>query len=141
MILRTMLSFSRPTLIFVFFALSWKLAYGSDGKRELQCSENNAKLTQYVSDDQKVHALWGQKYKDDHFFYCGFTEDHKIRLTDLNWFVKNREAVVDKSISIYKGRSNTCSEGKLLIFNDRTNLVMILNVHDFTTEKYQCANP
>jgi hypothetical protein len=63
-----------------------------------------------------VHALWGQKYKDDHFFYCGFTEDHKIPLTDLNWFVKNRDAVVDKSISIYKGRSNTCSEGKFADF-------------------------
>ncbi len=108
-------SFSRPLLIATFFVLSWQLAFGGD-KRELQCSENNAKLTRYVSDDQKVHALWGQKYKDDHFFYCGFIEDHKILLTDLNWFVKNREAVVDKSISIYKGLSNTCSEGKITDF-------------------------
>lgn len=53
-------------LIAVAFFPSWQLAYGGDDKRELQCSENNAKLTQYISDDQKVHALWGQKYKDDH---------------------------------------------------------------------------
>lgn len=89
----------RPVLIAVFFLLSWQLAFGSDGRRELQCSENNAKLTQYVSEDQKVHALWGQKYKDDHFFYCGFTEDHKIRLTDLNWFVNNRTLFRQRYIS------------------------------------------
>lgn len=128
-------------LFAVAFFPSWQLAYGSDGKREFQCSENNARFTQYISDDRKVHALWGQKLNDGHFASCGFIEDHKIRLIDINWFVNNREAVIDKSISIYKGHSNTCSEGKLLIFNDRTNLVMILNVHDFSTEKYQCTNP
>lgn len=47
-------------LIAVAFFPSWQLAYGGDDKRELQCSENNAKLTQYISDDQKVHALWGK---------------------------------------------------------------------------------
>jgi len=36
-----------------FFILSWQTAYGGENKREIECSNSNAKLTRYVSD-----AMW-----------------------------------------------------------------------------------
>ena len=93
-----------------------------------------------LGSDQKFGASWGEEFRIGQYASCGFTDGRKLLLTDSNLFV-DRSAVVDKSVVVYRGIGNHCSEGELLIFNDRTKLVMILNVHDLTTEKYQCAIP
>jgi hypothetical protein len=116
---------------------SWRPAFGVEHKREILCSEGNDKLTEYFDSDQKPHALWGQKGPSG-FFYCGFPEGVKMRLKDLSGFVGNPESD-SQAVSVYRGLSNSCSQGKLLIFNERTSAVVILEVQDFTSRKYQCA--
>jgi hypothetical protein len=123
--------------IAVFLAQSWRSAFGNEQKREILCSDANDKLTLYLDGNQKPHALWGQKSPNG-FFYCGFAEGIKMNLKDLSGSVGNLERN-SQTISVYQGRSDSCSQGKLLIFNERTNAVVILDVQDFTSQKYQCS--
>src|SRR5260370_15139662 len=102
-----------------------------DEKREYQCSEEKPvfvehyRLTQYIGSDGSAHALWGREYREGQFAYCGFAEGHRFRLTDLNMWA-NRESVVDKGVWVYRGTGNACSEGHLLVFNERTTSVLVL---------------
>jgi len=122
----------------VWFAQPYP-ANGVEQKREIQCSNGNDKLTEYVGSDQKLAAVWGQKGPSG-YFYCGFHDGYKIRLKDLTGFVGNQERDL-QNVSVYRGLSDSCSQGKLLIFNERVKSVAILNIQDFSTEKYQCSNP
>ncbi|WP_441232772.1 hypothetical protein [Bradyrhizobium sp. 1200_D9_N1_1] len=97
------------------------------------------RIIQYVGSDQKFGASWGEEFREGQYASCGFTDGRKFLLTDMNLYV-DRSGVADKSVMVYRGTGNHCSEGKLLIFNDRTNAVMVLKVHDFSAEKYQCSN-
>jgi hypothetical protein len=123
--------------IALFVAQSWWPAFGTEQKKEILCSDGNDKLTLYLDGDQKPRALWGQKSPNG-FFYCGFSEGAKINLRDLSGFVGNLERD-SQMVSVYRGRSDSCSQGKLLIFNERTGAVAILDVQDFSSQKYQCS--
>ena len=114
-------------------------AYGDEQKIEVFCSGGNDKLTEYLGSDQKLHALWGQKGPAG-FFYCGYPEGYKLLLKDLSGYVGNLERDL-QTVSVYRGRSDTCSQGKLLIFNNRTNSVAILDIQAFTSQTYTCAKP
>ena len=129
----------------MFFAFQ-TIPSRADETIRFQCSHHDPsnskvyRIIQYLGSDQKFGASWGEEFRKGQYASCGFTDGRKFLLTDMNLFV-DRSTVVDKSVVVYRGIGNHCSEGKLLIFNDRTKLVMILNVHDLTTEKYQCAIP
>lgn len=84
----------------VICAQSWRPAFGDEQKREVLCSGGNSKLTEYIGDDQKLHALWGQKAPTG-FFYCGFLEGVKMMLKDLSGYVGNSERDL-QTISVYR---------------------------------------
>jgi len=119
------------------------LSAEENDRKEFNCSatdDSNKKayrLTQYAGDKGVQNATWGTEYEAGKFASCGFTEGHKFKLTDMNLF-SDRSAVVGKNMATYRGIGNHCSEGQLLLFNERSNIVVILNVHSAVSLKFQC---
>jgi hypothetical protein len=113
-------------------------AYGDEQKRELRCADGEVKLTEYVDGEQKLRAHIEEKGPPGRNIYCGFYQGQKVLLKDISGFTGNPERDL-QAITVYRGLfDSACSQGKLLIVNNRTNLVVILNAHDFTMYKYQC---
>ena len=113
-------------------------------RKQFDCSSADVsikkayRLTQY-SRENVPNATWGTAYEEGKFASCGFTDGHKIKLTDMNLFA-DRSAVFGKNLSVYRGIGNHCSEGQVLIFNERTNVALILQVHSALLSKYQCTD-
>ena len=60
-------------------------------------------------------------------------------LKKLNWWIDGEP--LNRGVWVYRGLANTCSQGSLLIFNERANSVLIVNVSDFSSIKYECTRP
>jgi hypothetical protein len=133
---RLALRFPISLLIVFSFMLQGQAALGNDAKREFQCSEGNEKLTLYMS-EQKQGASFGVKTPHG-FVYAGFFDGIEVPLSRLVGFTGNSERDRE-NVLIYRGLSDTISQGKLLIFNERSNSLTILNVSNFEMSKSQCS--
>jgi hypothetical protein len=112
-------------------------ALGNDAKREFQCSEGNERLTLYIGDGQKQGASFGVK-SEHGFVYAGFFDGIEVPLSRLVGLTGNSERDRE-NVLIYRGLSDTISQGQLLIFNERSNSLMILKVSNFWISKSQCS--
>ena len=130
--------FAVPLLCAASFLVHQCPAYGDEQKRELRCADGDVKLTEYVDGEHKLSAHLEEKGPPGRTIYCGFYQGQKVLLKDISGVNGNSERDL-QAITVYQGLFDAaCSQGKLLIVNDRTNLVAILNAQDFTMSKYQC---
>ena len=67
---------------------------------------------------------------------CYFSEGHRIRLGDLAWW--RDPATAEKGVWVFRGIGNHCSQNQLLVYNEKTGIVLILNVIDMKSSEYQC---
>jgi hypothetical protein len=68
---------------------------------------------------------------------CYFNKGHSYKLTDLNLYLDR--SVEGMNVTTYAGIGDHCSEGELLVFNDKTKTVLIVTVSDFSNQKYICS--
>jgi hypothetical protein len=115
-------------------------AYGDEQKRELRCADGTVKLTEYA--DGELHALMEVKGPPGRSnIYCGYHRGQKVLLKDISGITGNSERDL-QAITVYRGLFDVaCSQGELLIVNNRTNLVAILNAQDLTMHKFSCDKP
>jgi hypothetical protein len=72
-----------------------------------------------------------------HFDYgCGFYEVGRISLGDLALWSDPRTAA--KGVWVFRGVGDHCSQNQLLIYNESTRKVVILNSSDMSSVVYQC---
>jgi hypothetical protein len=116
-------------------------AYADEQKRELRCADGDVKLTEYV-DGEQLHALMEVKGPPGRSnIYCGYFQGQKQLLKDISGITGNSERDL-QAITVYRGLfDSACSQGELLIVNNRANLVAVLKVQDFTMYKYKCEKP
>jgi hypothetical protein len=96
------------------------------------------RLIQYLGSNKNFGASWGEEFRAGQYASCGFTDGRRFSLTDVGLFIE-KSAVVDKSVAVYRGIGDHCSEGKLLIFNERTKLAMIIAVQTLDASRFRCS--
>ena len=67
---------------------------------------------------------------------CGYSAGYEFKLRKLNLWTDGEPA--DRGVWVYRGLGNTCSEGTLLIFNERTASVLVVKTSDFVSTSYKC---
>lgn len=133
----------KHVLLIGLIVASFSVPTFAEEQRDYNCSQSNPifihnyRLRRYVANDGKSGASWGEEYERGKYASCGFVDGHKIKLTDLNLW-ENREAVADKNTWVYRGIGNSCSQGHLLMFNERTLSLLIVDVGTFVSTKYMC---
>ena len=130
-----MVTEKRPrTVCIALLCASFSVVSGTALGQELLCDNDHQLIlrpttaswgTGFVNEGQQT---WGR---------CGFVNGHEIALTAINLY-PNRGEMASKDVRIYHGIGDHCSQGQLLIFNDQTQRVMILNVFDYSFEQYAC---
>jgi hypothetical protein len=127
-----------PLLCAASFFVHQYPAYGDEQKRELRCEAGDIKLTEYI-DGEKLHALMEVKGPPGRSnIFCGYFQGQKQLLKDISGITGNSERD-SQAITVYRGLfDSACSQGEILIVNNRANLVGVLKVQDFTMYKYKC---
>lgn len=88
--------------------------------------------TQSVHWSRDVDLQSGQKARAG----GGYVKGHKIRLGDLAlWLDKE---IPEKGVWIYRGIGNSITQPAILIFNEHTKLVGIVNVSTMNSDVYRC---
>jgi hypothetical protein len=104
---------------------------------DFSCSDAHY-LSRYTR-DREDRASWGTVFQSqgkEVRASCSFWEGHKFALKKLNWWIDGEP--LDPAVWVYRGLANTCSQGSLLIFNERTSSVLIVNVSDFSLKEHKC---
>ena len=128
-------------VIFLTSALSGLGIVSASADAKFRCSE--VYLLSFSVRDGESHALLGTELKSpsnvrDVKFFCGFGEGHKFKLSKLSGWTKDRSEN-DTGVWIYRGLSNSCSEGQILIFNAETNLLLMVKASDLSSQVHKCT--
>lgn len=67
----------------------------------------------------------------------GYMDGNKIRLGNLALW-KDR-SVAEKGVWVYQGIGNSVTEQELLIFNEHTKKIAVINVQEMSSNTYQCS--
>jgi hypothetical protein len=94
-------------------------------------------LGRAVSQDDMQIAHWITSKRPHFEGGCHFVDGHKIRLGDIALW--SDKTIADKGVWVYHGRGNNCSEHQLLIFNEQTHTVMILDALVMAADTYECT--
>ena len=131
----TLAKISLIGLVLLVFSVLYAFA-----DEKFSCSDGRW-LSTYTSDGEN-RASWGTVFQSDGKkvrVSCGFWDGHEFMLKKLNWWIDGEP--LNRGVWVYRGLANTCSQGSLLIFNERASSVLIVNVSDFSSIKYECTRP
>jgi hypothetical protein len=112
-------------------------AIGADGT-EYSCDEDRF-FVQHGDRDGKPSASWGHVIDSGGKkvrVSCGFVDGRTVRLGDMALFPDRSKA--ESFVWVYRGIGNSCSQVELLIFNEATRQLSILNVSTMQKSTYRC---
>jgi hypothetical protein len=97
-------------------------------------------LDRWIGDNDKQDAHWSHNVELQSGGLVraggGYMDGHKIRLGDLAMW--SDRTVPEKGVWIYQGIGNSVTQLRILIFNEHTKKVLIVDVGAMTSDAYQC---